>query len=60
MPIEDWQILSLNAQPQVWVSILSTVTNALLEYAFIEGLAILFWNQAVRGTMVSAAPRPEI
>lgn len=53
VPIEIWQSRSLSVQPQVWVSILSTVTNALLEYALIEGLTIIFWNQVVHGTMVS-------
>ena len=52
-PIENWQVEQVKIQPQVWVSIFSTITNALLAYSLAEGLAILFWRQAGRGTTVS-------
>lgn len=41
--IENWQVMRTNIQPQVWVSIFSTVTNVLLDYALAEGLTIVFW-----------------
>lgn len=52
-PVENWQVMRTNVQPQVWLSIFSTVTNALLDYALVEGLTIIFWRQAGRGTIVS-------
>jgi hypothetical protein len=52
-PIDEWSILNSTFQPQVWVAVMSVVSNALLGYAFVEGVAIQFWRQACNGTTVS-------
>lgn len=39
-------------QPQVWVSVLSTIMDALTVLALAEGTTIYFWRQAGRGTTV--------
>jgi hypothetical protein len=45
---------SIKLAPQVWVSIFTTIANALLNYTFAEGLAIHFWWHAGRGATVNA------
>jgi hypothetical protein len=52
VPISQWRIAGITLQPQVCVSILSTVANALLGFAFAEGLVIYFWKHAIFGTTV--------
>jgi hypothetical protein len=47
-PIEDWSPI----QPQVWMAVLSVISNALLAYAVIEGVAIRFWRKTLCGTTV--------
>ncbi len=51
-PIDRWRVGSNKVQPQVLLSIFSTIMNALLGFALVEGLVILFWRRAGRGTMV--------
>ncbi len=56
VPIDEWHIGRINVQPQVWVSAFSTIANALLGYAFAEGIAISFWRRAIHGTTVRSLP----
>ncbi len=52
-PVEEWKKLKPNFQPQVWVAACSVLSNALLAFAFTEGLALYFWTRATSGTTVS-------
>jgi hypothetical protein len=53
-PWEEWKPLGLPAgQPQVWVSAFSTLSAVLLNFAFIDGVAVNFWTRATAGTTVS-------
>jgi hypothetical protein len=51
--VEDWDKFRVNFQPQVWVAACSVLSNALLAFAFTEGVALYFWTRATAGTMVS-------
>jgi hypothetical protein len=52
-PWEEWKFLGLpDMQPQVWVAAFSTLSGALLNFAFIEGVASNFWTRANAGTTV--------
>ena len=56
--IAHWQLGSYKAQPQVYVSILAVLMDALLAFALADGLMIRFWRQATHGTAVSTeAPK---
>jgi hypothetical protein len=51
--VEDWEKFRPNYQPQVWVAACSVLSNALLAFAFAEGVSIYFWTRATAGTTVS-------
>ncbi len=53
-PVAKWTLLGSKWQSQVWVATSSTISNALLWFAFAEGVAIYFWNRACAGATVSA------
>jgi hypothetical protein len=48
----QWTFIGLKWQPQLWVAICSTLAGTLLNFAFVEGLVIYFWNHARAGTTV--------
>ncbi len=50
----SWRVQQMNLQPQVYLSIFSTVMNALMGYALVEGITIYFWREAGRGTTVGS------
>jgi hypothetical protein len=50
--VSQWAFVGLHWQPQVWVAIGSTLSGALLNFAFVEGLVIFFWTHAQAGTTV--------
>jgi hypothetical protein len=51
-PVDDWRMLNLKLQPQVWMAVLSMLSNASLNFAFIKGVSLTFWRHASRGTTV--------
>jgi hypothetical protein len=51
-PIDEWGILRIRLQPQVWMAIFSVLSNALLAYSFAEGCALRFWRVASAGTTI--------
>jgi hypothetical protein len=51
-PISQWNVIGIKVQPQVWVSVMSALANALNTYAFAEGLTRYFWTESLRGTTV--------
>lgn len=51
--VDKWHLFSIKIQPQVWLAIFSTISNALLGSAVVEGLTIYFWKRAGRGMSVS-------
>jgi hypothetical protein len=53
LPVNEWRIARSKLQPQVWLAAISTLSNALLAYAFAEGLAVNIWRTASSGTTVS-------
>lgn len=50
--VDQWRVWNIKLQPQVWIAIFSTITNAMLGFALIEGLTIHFWKRAGRGMAV--------
>jgi hypothetical protein len=53
-PVDDWYILKIKIQPQVWVAVLLMLSNTMLNFAFAEGLTIRFQRQAGQGATVGA------
>jgi hypothetical protein len=58
VPNGQWHIKGIKEpqQPQVWMAAFSTMANALLSYAFAEGMAVNVWRLANHGTTVTNAP----
>lgn len=51
--VDGWRFGNIKLQPQVWLAIFSTIINAMLGFALLEGLKIHFWKRAGRGMTVS-------
>ncbi|KAF2454217.1 hypothetical protein BDY21DRAFT_107255 [Lineolata rhizophorae] len=47
--LSKWEVGKLPVQPQVWVSLLSTIMDALLVFALAEGVSCSFWRKAETG-----------
>ncbi|KAF2466118.1 uncharacterized protein BDR25DRAFT_237763 [Lindgomyces ingoldianus] len=48
--VNKWQVKSVNIQPQVWLSVLSTLMDGLTAFALAGGATISFWRTTSRGT----------
>ncbi|PSN65887.1 hypothetical protein BS50DRAFT_677221 [Corynespora cassiicola Philippines] len=49
-PLTKWKWGKVDIEPQVWLSILSTLMDGLTMFAFANGVAILYWRAVSRGT----------
>ena len=49
IPNDSWVVGGYALQPAVLLSIFATVANAMLAYAFAQGLTIAWWSKALRG-----------
>ena len=49
-PINTWRLRGIDVQPTVLLSIFATLANALLRYAFQEGVRVSWWTRALKGT----------
>jgi hypothetical protein len=49
-PIERWRVQNLQIQPQVWLSVLSTIMDGLTMFAFAKAAQMTYWRAATRGT----------
>ncbi|KAF1850625.1 uncharacterized protein K460DRAFT_372824 [Cucurbitaria berberidis CBS 394.84] len=49
-PIERWKIRNVNTQPQVWLSVLATITDGLTMFALAKAAEATYWRAAARGT----------
>jgi hypothetical protein len=49
-PIERWKIRNVNIQPQVWLSVLSTISDGLTMFALAKAAEKTFWTAVARGT----------
>lgn len=49
-PIDQWRIRNFNIQPQVWLSVLATIMNAVTVFALSDAATKTFWRTASRGT----------
>lgn len=49
-PIDHWKLHQINIQPQVWLSVLATITDGLTMVALANAAAVTFWSAAARGT----------
>jgi hypothetical protein len=49
-PIERWEVQSVQIQPQVWLSVLSTIMDGLTMFAAAKAAEITFWRTAAHGT----------
>jgi hypothetical protein len=48
-PIERWRVQNLQVQPQVWLSVLSTIMDGLTMFAFAKAAQMTYWRAATRG-----------
>jgi hypothetical protein len=48
--IERWKVKNVKIQPQVWLSVLSTIMDGLTAFAVAKAAEITFWRTAARGT----------
>jgi hypothetical protein len=49
-PTEQWGVQNLQIQPQVWLSVLSTIMDGLTMFAFAKAAQMTYWRAATRGT----------
>lgn len=49
-PIDRWQVRNVNIQPQVWLSILTTIMDGITMVALADAAVITYWRVAARGT----------
>ncbi|KAH8656647.1 hypothetical protein BGZ60DRAFT_532226 [Tricladium varicosporioides] len=49
-PLSDWQVLGSQVQPQVWLSVLTTLMDVMLVFGLAEGTMLKFWRHSSRGT----------
>ena len=49
-PLGYWTVRGRTIQPTVILALLTTLTNALLSYAYASGIAIYWWTTALRGS----------
>jgi hypothetical protein len=49
-PTEQWRVQNLQIQPQVWLSVLSTIMDALTMFAAAKAAEVTYWRTAIRGT----------
>ncbi|OCL05145.1 hypothetical protein AOQ84DRAFT_391062 [Glonium stellatum] len=52
--VNRWQVGNYKVQPQVYVSVLTLLMDALLAFGLADGLTIRFWRQAMHGTTLRA------
>jgi Protein of unknown function (DUF3176) len=51
-PVEHWKVQGVSIQPQVWLSVLTTLMDGLAMFALAEGVTMLFWRVAGQGSTV--------
>ena len=49
-PIERWRVENVKVQPQVWLSVLSTIMDGLTMFAAAKAAEMIYWRTASRGT----------
>jgi hypothetical protein len=49
-PIERWRVQNVQIQPQVWLSVLSTIMDGLTMFAVAKAAEMTYWRTAARGT----------
>jgi hypothetical protein len=49
-PIERWRVQNVQIQPQVWLSVLSTIMDGLTMFAVAKAAELTYWRTAARGT----------
>ncbi|KAF2184724.1 hypothetical protein K469DRAFT_739323 [Zopfia rhizophila CBS 207.26] len=49
-PIDRWQVRNVNVQPQVWLSVLTTIMDGVTMFALMDAAAITYWQAAAHGT----------
>jgi hypothetical protein len=49
-PIERWRVQNVQIQPQVWLSVLSTIMDGLTMFAIAKAAEMTYWRTAARGT----------
>jgi hypothetical protein len=49
-PIERWRVQNVQVQPQVWLSVLSTIMDGLTMFAVAKAAEMTYWRTAARGT----------
>jgi hypothetical protein len=48
--IEHWKVDNVRIQPQVWLSVLSTIMDGLTVFAVAKAAEMIFWRTAANGT----------
>jgi hypothetical protein len=49
-PIERWRVQNVQIQPQVWLSVLSTIMDGLTMFAVAKAAELTYWRTAAHGT----------
>ena len=49
-PISRWKVRNVAIQPQVWLSVLATITDGLTMFALAKAAETTYWRAAARGT----------
>jgi hypothetical protein len=49
-PVERWKVQNVQIQPQVWLSVLSTIMDGLTMFAVAKAAELTYWRTAARGT----------
>jgi hypothetical protein len=49
-PIERWRVQNVQIQPQVWLSVLTTIMDGLTMFAVAKAAEMTYWRTAARGT----------
>jgi hypothetical protein len=55
-PVDKWRIGRTTIQPQVWLSVLTTIMDGLMVFVLVDGGTAYFWRQALHGIKVQMRP----
>jgi hypothetical protein len=50
--VDRWKVGRTTIQPQVWLSVLTTIMDGLMIFVLVDGGTVYFWRQALHGIKV--------
>lgn len=48
-PVDRWKVRKTTIQPQVWLSVLTTIMDGLMGFLLVDGGTAYFWRQTLHG-----------